>query len=256
MSKKAVAYIRVSSESQEDNTSLENQRRMIIAYALNNGFEIADWYQDTDSGSNESREGLTSLRKRFAQKDCQAVIVFKVDRFSRSVLLGSTVRKEIEDNGGILISVSEAFDVSTPMGRMMLNILQTFAEFEKDTINTRFKMGKERRVKTKGGWLGGTPPIGYKAIGSRISPAKGALEIDENAAEAVKLCFELKNQNLPYSQIAKELNKAGYKTSKGKEFQKATVFRILSRKDVYNGNKAINYSFELENCSGEQPRIL
>lgn len=254
--KRALAYIRVSSDTQEDNTSLENQRRSIIIYAKNFGFDVCDWFQDVESGSDENREGLSKLRQRVKKGDCSAVIVYKVDRFTRSVILGSNVRKEIEESGCTLVSVSEAFDATTSIGRMMLNILQTFAEFERDTINTRFKVGRERKVRSCGAWLGGTPPIGFKAVGSRKNPAKGLLEIDEAGAASVRACFDLRKKGMSLLSIARAINELGYKTSRGFQFTKATVSRILKRENVYNGITSINSSYELENCNGNQPKII
>ncbi len=239
MLKKAIAYIRVSSDSQEDNTSLEAQKASIAAYAAQYNFEIVATFKDVDSGANEYREGLTALRSAIKSIAFNAVIVSKIDRFTRDVELGERTRKEIESAKGVLISTSEAFDTTNHMGLAFMQMAQVFAALERNQIKDRLKNGKTNTVTKKGSWLGGTAPLGYTAIGSRKTPAKGILEINETEAEAVRKCFSLRDSGLSFGKIAKQLNKEGFKTRKGFEFDKTTVFRIIQRADVYNQNKSI-----------------
>ncbi len=255
MLKKAIAYIRVSSDSQEDNTSLEAQKASIAAYAAQNNFEIVATFKDVDSGANEHREGLTALRKAIKSLQFHAVIVSKIDRFTRDVELGERVRKEIENADGILISASEAFDTKNYMGLAFMQMAQVFAALERNQIKDRLKTGKINTVVKKGTWLGGTAPIGYTAVGSRKSPAKGLLEVNNKEAEIVRRCFISREAGYSFYEIAQILNSEGFTTRKGNKFDKTSVFRILKRKDVYNQEKSINYSYDLE-CQPKQPKIL
>ncbi len=255
MSKKAIAYIRVSSESQEDNTSLESQKAAISAYAIHEQFDIVATYKDIDSGVNEHREGLTKLRSAIKSSKFDAVIVFKIDRFTRDLELGEHVRKEIEANGGVLISASEKFDTKDPAGLAFMQMTQVFAAFERNQIKNRLKLGKTNTVVKKGSWLGGTAPFGYKAVGSRQSPAGGTLLIDEQEAIAVKACFSFYENGMSFGEIAKKMNDNGFKTKRGCKFDKTTIFRIIKRFEVYNQNKAVNSSYKLD-CQAIQPKIL
>jgi len=137
--KKAIAYIRVSSESQEDNTSLEAQKTAIAAYAIKNDLDIIETFKDVDSGANEHRQGLTGLREAIKSRVFDIVIVSKFDRFTRDIELGERVRKEIENQGGALVSASEAFNTKNYMDLAFVRMMQVFAALERDQIkNTSF----------------------------------------------------------------------------------------------------------------------
>lgn len=252
--KKAIAYIRVSSDSQEDNTSLEAQKLAIAAYAVSHGFEIIQTCKDVDSGANEFRQGLSALRDLIKTVSFDAVIVSKIDRFTRDVELGERVRKEIEASKGQLVSVNEAFDTKSPIGLAFVQMAQVFSALERNTIRERFKNGKTHTVTKKGGWLGGTAPIGYSSTGNK-NALGAALIINEEEAEIVKRCFDFRQQNLSFSEIAEQLNKLGFKTRKGNNFDKTGVFRIIKREAVYKQEKSVNSSYRLD-CAACQPRII
>lgn len=255
MLKKAIAYIRVSSDSQEDNTSLEAQKASIAAYAAQHNYEIICTFRDVASGAKENREGLNELRKAIKAIKFDAVIVSKIDRFTRDIELGEKVRKEIEAAKGELISTHEAFDTKNYMGLAFMQMAQVFAALERNQINHRLQAGKTATVAKKGTWLGGTPPIGYSTEGSRQKSAGGILLINEEEAKIVKRCFQDRENGLSLAEIADNLNKEGFTTRKGKMFDKTTIFRILKRKEVYNKDKTINISYTPE-CTPAQPKIL
>lgn len=251
--KKALAYVRVSSDSQEDNTSLANQKNMIMAYVIQYGFELIEApFSDVDSGDKEGREGLEALRKRVSEGGFDAVIVAKIDRFTRNLLLGETVRKEIEESGGRLVSVSEAIDTSTPMGTLFIQMMQAFAQFEKSQILWRMSLGKRQTIENKGQWAGGTAPFGYT---KPISPG-AVMEANTMEKEIVCKIFDMHKQGLSSYKICESLNKDGYrtryrKTKKngyvgGVPFHPMAISRILKRMEVYAGTKPVNHSYTLK----------
>ncbi len=266
MQKRALAYARVSTQGQVANTSLASQQAAITAFCVQNGYELIDApYIDVDSGSKEDRQGLERLRARIKLKNFDFIIVSKIDRFTRDVLLGETVRKEIEENGGKLLSVNESIDTQNPMGIMFVQLLQIFSQYEKSQILWRLASGKKHTVSNKGGWLGGTVPLGYKALGTRDRPAGGKVEIEPTDAFVVRLALDMRKQGQSYQEIANELNSRGYKTRSkvtrrgnsvgGIPFDKTTIFRIIKRSEVYAGNKTINSSYTLNDCKPAQPKI-
>jgi len=248
----ALAYIRVSSEGQEENTSLESQRNSIRAYAMANGFNIEETYADIDSGANEARTGLMALRERIRHKHFHAVIVAKIDRFTRDLLLGETTRKEIEKYEGTLISVSEHIDTSTPSGLLFAQLLQAFAQFDKASIVYKMNQGKKNTIESKGTFGGGTLGYGYRPNGN-----VGEAAINETEAEAIRLIFKLHKENLSTYKISTILTEKGYKARNGKDFYPVLVHRILKRHSVYESVKPINFNFKLkEGIKAKQPRII
>lgn len=255
--KKALAYVRVSSEGQIENTSLDNQKNMIMAYILNYGYDLVESpFIDVDSGDKEDRQGLEALRQRVKQQGFDAVVVARIDRFTREIVLGETVRKEIESNGGKLISVNEQIDTSTPMGVMFVQLLQIFSQYEKTQILWRFSNGKRKTVTSRGKWIGGITPLGYNAHGSRDKPAKGSISVNNEEQKIVQMIFDLRAQKKSIPQICNILTSNGFKTRSrttkkgervgGVDFHPAAVFRILKRENVYKGLSAINSSFKLD----------
>lgn len=266
--KKALAYVRVSSEGQAENTSLENQKNMIMAYILNYGYELAEApFIDVDSGDKEDRQGLEGLRLRIKNKGFDAVIVAKIDRFTRDIVIGETVRKEIETNGGKLISVNESFDTSSPAGIMFLQLLQIFSQYEKTQILWRFSNGKRKTVTSRGKWIGGITPMGYTAHGTREKTANGAISVNTEEQKIIQYIFALRAEGKSIPTICKMLKEKGLKTRQrttkrgirvgGVDFHPAAVFRILGREKVYKGLATINSSFILEpGVIANQPKII
>ena len=151
MAVKAVVgcYVRVSTENQIENYSIEEQIQRLQAYCLSKDYAIYDMYVDGGySGGNTNRPALLKLINDAEQRKIQAVVVYKLDRLSRSQKDTLTL---IEDkflkNDVDFISVSENFDTSTPFGKAMIGILSVFAQLEKDQITERFTMGRIGRSK-------------------------------------------------------------------------------------------------------------
>lgn len=183
---RAGCYIRVSTENQLENYSIEEQTQRLLAYCTARDIAIHSFYIDPgSSGGNLNRPALNRLLYDIYEKNINRVIVYKLDRLSRSqkdtLLL---IEDEFFKNGVDFISVCENFDTSTPMGRAMIGILSVFAQLEKDQITERFTMGRVGRSRA-GYYHGGpTPPTGYRYI-------KGELIADEKTAPQVREAFSL-----------------------------------------------------------------
>ncbi|MFC1806085.1 recombinase family protein, partial [Planctomycetota bacterium] len=162
--------------------------------------------------------------------DC--VVVYKVDRLSRSLLDFARLIALFEQHGANLVSVTQSFDTSTSMGRLTLNVLLSFAQFERELISerTRDKMGAARR---KGKWVGGVPMLGY-----RVAQGGGRLVVDEREALVVREVFDLFVEHESIPRVVEELTRRGRKTRMrttktgrelgGEHFTVSLVRRILT----------------------------
>lgn len=184
--KKVACYVRVSTENQLENYSIDEQTERLKAYCKAKDLLIYKIYTDGGySGGNTNRPALTNLLSDIQRNLFDTVIVYKLDRLSRSQ---KDTLMLIEDNflanNVDFISVSENFDTSSPFGRAMIGILSVFAQLEKDQITERFTMGRIGRSKAGYFHGGGNTPKGYNYI-------NGRLEINYTEAEQVKEIFAL-----------------------------------------------------------------
>ena len=141
---KGACYVRVSTENQLENYSIEEQTERLKAYCLAKDITVTKFYTDGGySGGNTNRPALQQMLADIRKGGIDTVIVYKLDRLSRSQKDTLTL---IEDSFLAchvdFISVSENFDTSTPFGRAMIGILSVFAQLEKDQITERFTMGR------------------------------------------------------------------------------------------------------------------
>jgi len=190
------------------------------------------------TGGNMERPALTRLIDDVERGEVDIVVVYKVDRLSRSLLDFARLIERFEQRGVGLVAVTQHLDTSTSMGRLTLNILLSFAQFEREIISerTRDKIAAARR---RGKWAGGPLILGY-----RVDRERRALEIIPEEAEVVRLAFELYLRTRSIGLTAKRLNARGFKQKKhvsktgrevgGRPWDKNTVHRLL-RNPLYVG---------------------
>lgn len=219
---RAAIYTRVSTTEQasDDATSLEQQAERCAGYATSQGWEVVATFTDAGvSGSKpiEERPAGSKLIKAIEAGEVEAVIVLKVDRFTRSISDSITLKKWQAD-GIAFASVGESFDTATPPGKMMLNLLMVFAEFERDRIKERLldgKQGAADRSRDENGritrWLGGRVPFGWT-----VNEDTFEVEIDPVDAEAVRQMFALRAEGMSTTKIARHLNSEGFTGPSGK----------------------------------------
>jgi predicted site-specific integrase-resolvase len=145
--KNVVGYARISSDSQKDNTSIAEQKKRIQAYCTNQGWDLKEiFYDEAKSSSNiDERIEYSKMLQSACNKDngIDAIIVIKSDRIHRHLKnLLIMIEDELQPHGVAFISVSENFDSSTPQGMLMLQMLGSFAEFERNLINERTISGR------------------------------------------------------------------------------------------------------------------
>ncbi|MCH5197997.1 MAG: recombinase family protein [Oscillospiraceae bacterium] len=228
--KKACVYTRVSTAEQAaEGYSIEEQERKCKAAIESKGWEYVRTYSDPGiSGRTTDRPGLQSMFTAIAQKEVEAVFVYKLDRLSRKQKDTMAIIEDVlMKNDVALVSLNETLDTTTPWGRAMIGILSSFNQMESENIQMRTAMGREAKA-NKGGYAGGKPPIGYKAV-------NGQLVIVPEEAEVVRLVFDLRKKGGTYVSIAEELNNRGFTSKSGKKFHHSAVQNILNNENTYKG---------------------
>ncbi|MGA1846231.1 recombinase family protein [Deferribacter abyssi] len=218
--KKTAIYIRVSTEEQaKSGYSVEAQKRHLTDYCKRQGFALIDYFIDSGfSGAKLERPELQRLIKEIEEGYIENVVVWRMDRLSRKMRHLLYILELFEKNNVKFYSMTESFDTKTPVGKLLINMLGSIAEFERESIIQRINAVKETRKLKKKLPLG-NPPIGYQAENDRFVQ-------DENAP-IVKRIFEMYIYGYKPKQIASELNKEGYRTKEGNLFTRASIWRIV-----------------------------
>ncbi|APR98549.1 recombinase family protein [Wolbachia endosymbiont of Folsomia candida] len=229
---RCAVYTRKSCEdglNQEFN-SLDAQRvsgeSYIKSQQLKGWVAIEKKYDDGGfSGGNLERPGLKELFKDIERRRIDLVVVYKMDRLSRSLLDFAKVVDLLKKHEVAFVSVTESFNTADPVGELMLNIIMSFAQYERELASMRIR-DKIAESRKQGLWMGSRVPLGYDAKDKKLI-------INEKEAELVKHIFERFADLKSIVKVTKELNEQGYQTKElknkgGEEFKKATVKGILT----------------------------
>ena len=189
---RCAVYTRKSTEEglQQEFNSLDAQREAgeaFIAAQKHEGWQVVPEHFDDGgyTGGNMDRPAIQRLLAAVESRAVDCVVVYKVDRLSRSLMDFARIVEVFDRNGVSFVSVTQQFNTTTSLGRLTLNILLSFAQFEREIISerTRDKMSAARR---KGKWIGGHPVLGYD-----IDPKGGRLVVNPEEAERVRTLFSL-----------------------------------------------------------------
>lgn len=247
-------YVRKSTEKglELEFNSLHNQEDACRSYILSQTFNNWKYFKTyTDggiSGGTMERPALKQMLEDIRRGLIQTVVVYKVDRLSRSIMDFHNMMKEFDKYGCNFVSITQAFDTSTSMGKLTLNMLLSFAQFEREVSSERVR-DKIRASKAKGLWTGGVPKLGYD-----IKDKK--LVINPVEAEQVRSIFEGYLQCGSLAELEKFAEIKGFKhkswrTNKGeqrggKPFKISALHRLLHEK-LYLGmieNKRTGQAFK------------
>ncbi len=207
-------YTRKSTEEglEQEFNSLDAQRESGEAYIKSQkhlGWEcLPEHYDDGGfSGANMERPALQRLLADIEASKIDVVVVYKVDRLSRSLLDFARLIEAFDKRAISFVAVTQQFNTATSLGRLILNVLLSFAQFEREMIaeRTRDKMGAARR---KGKWLGGTAPLGYDVATS--GPRR--LVINPAEAEQIRAIFALYLKERSLLRVVETLNGRGWRT--------------------------------------------
>jgi len=232
-------YTRKSSEEglEQEFNSLDAQREAGEAYIASQQHEgwvcLPDRYDDGGfTGGNMERPAVKRLLADIEAGKIDCVVVYKVDRLSRSLLDFARMMETFERHGVSFVSVTQQFNTTNSMGRLMLNVLLSFAQFEREIISerTRDKIAATRR---KGKWAGGHPILGYD-----VDPRGFRLVVNEDEAERVREIFALYLEHEALIPAVKAIDERGWVNKRwttrkglergGKPFDKNSLFKLLT----------------------------
>lgn len=245
---------------EQEFTSLDNQRESAENYIKSQQHEgwtvCKELYDDGGfTGANIERPGLQRLLAHIKEGRVNCVVVYKVDRLSRSLLDFSQLLEFFDKNNVVFVSVTQQFNTNTSMGRLTLNILLSFAQFEREIISerTKDKMGAARR---RGQWLGGRTPFGYNK-----DETTKKLSILSEEADIVKEIFELYLRGNSTREVANIINNTGIKTREytaksGKKFGKNPFTSNRISYILHNYTYLGKVEFDGKIYDGQQPSII
>ncbi len=250
---RCAVYTRKSSEEglEQEFNSLHAQREACESYIASQRSEgwvlVRDQYDDGGiSGGTLERPGLKRLLADIEDGLVDVVVVYKIDRLSRSLMDFSKLVEVFDRNGVTFVSVTQSFNTTTSMGRLTLNILLSFAQFEREVTAERIR-DKVRASRMKGMWMGGCPPLGYEVK---------ARKLVENPADAahVRWVFARFIDIGSGTELARELAERGVTSARGHRIDKKFIYRMLNNR-VYIGeavHKGTSYPGEHKAIIGRE----
>jgi DNA invertase Pin-like site-specific DNA recombinase len=255
--KRCAVYTRKSTDEglDQEYNSLEAQRDAGLAYIASQRHEgwiaIDDSYDDGGySGGNVDRPALKRLLADIEAGRIDIIVVYKIDRLTRSLPDFAKLVEVFDRNGVSFVSVTQQFNTTTSMGRLTLNILLSFAQFEREVTGERIR-DKIAASKAKGMWMGGMPPMGYNVVERK-------LVVNEREAALVRDIFRRYAEHGSAARLVRELAVEGHTTKawvtqggrqrSGRPIDQQYIFAML-RNRIYLGeirNKGVWYAAQHE----------
>jgi len=257
---RCAVYTRKSTEDglEQEFNSLDAQYEACAAYALSQRHEgwslVSDRFDDGGfSGGNMQRPGLKRLLADVAAGKVDVILVYKIDRLTRSLTDFSRIVDVLDKAGASFVSITQSFNTTTSMGRLTLNMLLSFAQFEREVTGERIR-DKIAASKRKGLWMGGPVPLGYTVENRK-------LVVNETEAELVRHIYTRYLELDSVIELADELNRQGHRTKVqqrvsgphrgGCLFRRGTLYHLLSNR-IYLGEIA----HKGQHFPGEHPAIV
>jgi site-specific DNA recombinase len=217
---KAIGYIRVSTDKQADQgVSLEAQKAKIEAYATLYDLDMVDYVVETGSAKDLAREGLQEALLALSSGKADALVIVKLDRLTRSVVdLGALVDDYFKVHA--LLSVSEQIDTRSAAGRLVLNVLASVSQWEREAIGERTRQAMQH-MKDQGQYTGGHVPYGFELVDGEL--------IEHPGEQAVlKVVRKHRSQGMPLRKIAAVLAERGHKSRTNQVFNPSSVRRMAA----------------------------
>jgi DNA invertase Pin-like site-specific DNA recombinase len=257
---RCAVYTRKSSEEglEQDFNSLDAQRESCAAYVMSQASQgwslLPEHYDDGGlSGGSLERPALQRLLADVAAGKVDIILVYKVDRLTRSLLDFAKLVEAFDKAETSFVSITQSFNTTTSMGRLTLNMLLSFAQFEREVTTERIR-DKIAASKAKGMWMGGTPPLGYEPNGRTLA-------IVEEHAKIVRDIYrryaELGNVRLVAEQLVADGIASPHRTSRagrkfgGRQFTRGQIYHML-KNPIYVGD--IEHRGEI--YAGQHPAII
>lgn len=220
---KAVAYLRVSTEKQSDlGVSIEAQEQKVNAYASLYDLELVDIIVDAGASAKTlERPKLQKALGMLKAGQADALLVVKLDRLTRSVVdLGKLIESYFAPGKAALLSVSEQIDTRSASGRMVLNILATVSQWEREIIAERTSIAMKYK-QSQGEYIGGHAPYGFKIV-------DGVQVEDEFEQSVIQQAKRLRASGLSLSAVARKLEELGIRTRNNKPFVAQQIKRLAA----------------------------
>lgn len=219
---KVVIYIRVSTEDQATHgVSLDAQKAKAEGYAALYGHEVVGVQVDAGiSGKTLNRPGIQAALGSLEMGEADGILVAKLDRLTRSVRDMGELLENFFSNRFGLLCVDEAIDTSTPAGRLMLNLLTSVAQWERENLSAR--VSSALRYKQSQGEHVGSPALGYEVVEGLLSEVEAELEI-------VGRILKMRKAGATLRAIAGTLNTENVPTKRGGKWYASTISEILKR---------------------------
>jgi DNA invertase Pin-like site-specific DNA recombinase len=206
-------YTRKSSEDglEQDFNSLDAQREACEAYVASQRHEgwelLPDHYDDGGiSGGHLERPALQRLMDQVDAKQVDQIVVYKIDRLTRSLADFAKLVDRLDEAGASFVSVTQSFNTSTSMGRLTLNVLLSFAQFEREVTAERIR-DKIAASKRKGLWMGGNVPLGY-------DPDGRTLKINATEARTIETIYGLYDEHRAMNQVREQAERLGLRSKR------------------------------------------
>ena len=231
--KRCAVYCRVSTDERlhQSFNSIDAQKEAGLASVASQRTEgwipVPDDYIDPGfSGGNLERPGLKRLLVDIEADKIDIVVVYKIDRLTRSLTDFSRLIDVFERNKVSFVAVTQQFNTTTSMGRLMLNVLLSFAQFEREVTGERIR-DKIAASKAKGMWMGGPLPLGYD-VDNRL------LVVNEVEANLVRRIFKDFTRCRSTTDMVRELTADGQTTKSGRAISKAMLYKMMHNR-IYRG---------------------
>ena len=226
---RCAVYTRKSSEEglEQEFNSLDAQRESCEAYIASQRSEgwipVRDRYDDGGiSGGTLERPALQRLLADIEDGLVDVVVVYKIDRLSRSLMDFAKLVEVFDRNQVTFVSVTQSFNTTTSMGRLTLNVLLSFAQFEREVTAERIR-DKFAASRAKGMWMGGCPPLGYDVKARKLI-------VNDDAAANVRFIFKRFVEIGSGTTLLRELAQRGITTRQGKPITKGFLYRMLNNR--------------------------
>lgn len=257
---RCAVYTRKSTEDglEQEFNSLDAQYEACAAYAMSQRHEgwvlLPERYDDGGfSGGTIQRPAMQRLMADVAAGKVDVILVYKIDRLTRSLADFAKIVEVLDKAGASFVSITQSFNTTTSMGRLTLNMLLSFAQFEREVTGERIR-DKIAASKRKGMWMGGPVPLGYEVDARK-------LVVNETEASLVRHIYQRYLELGSVVELADELNRAGHRTKVqqrasgphkgGCVFRRGTLYHLLSNR-IYLGQMV----HKGEHFPGEHPPIV
>jgi site-specific DNA recombinase len=226
---KVALYARVSSEEQKQGHTIDSQITELRQFAAQREWPVAEVYSDEAwSGAALARPALDRMRDDARKQSFDAVLINDVDRLARDVTHLGIIKRDLE-RLGVRVIFRKIPSENSPTNNLLVNILGSFAEFEREMIMDRTRRGRRHKVETRQQFIGAIAPFGYRYLPATPNGFEGELQVNPEEAMVVRKMFEwVDTEGVTARDVAVRLTREGMRPRRGgKVWQRSSVLRVL-----------------------------